>query len=70
MKIKMMNILLALCVTAMMASCVDDLSTTGGEFVENDDTYSPAKLRNIMNEHEMKSVRFFTEGADEATGMA
>lgn len=70
MKTMVNNLILALGVTFSMSACVDDLSTTGDDFVENDNTYAPAKLRNIMDEHEIKSVRFFTEGANKATGMA
>lgn len=50
-------------------SCVDDKSTTGDDFVENDNTFAPAKLRNIMDEHEQKVIKYFTSGANAATGM-
>ena len=62
--------LLSLALTAALSGCVNDISTTGDDFVENDNTYAPARIRNIMDEHEMKSVRFFTDGANKATGMA
>ena len=67
---KMINAIMSFAVVASMAGCVEDLSTTGDEFMENDNTYAPAKVRNIMDEHEIKSVRFFTEGANQETGMA
>ena len=45
---KMINAIMSFAVVASMAGCVEDLSTTGDEFMENDNTYAPAKIRNIM----------------------
>ena len=52
------------------AGCVEDESTTGDAFVDNDNTYSPAVMRNLMDEHEQKVISYFTAGANSATGMA
>lgn len=53
-----------------LGSCIDDESTTGDSYVENDNTYAPATMRRVMDEHEQKVVKFFTKGANSATGMA
>ncbi len=61
---------LAVALGLMTTACVDDTSTTGDDFTENDNTFAPAKLRNIMDEHEQKVIKYFTTGANSSTGMA
>lgn len=53
-----------------LCGCVDDPSTTGDGYVENSNTFAPAVMRNIMDEHEQKVVNFFVNGANTQTGMA
>ena len=44
---------------AALLGCVEDESTTGDSYVENDNTYAPEVMRNLMNEHEQKVMDYF-----------
>lgn len=55
---------------AALLGCVEDESTTGDSYVENDNTYAPEVMRNLMNEHEQKVMDYFVSGSNPGTGMA
>lgn len=69
---KMIHIIgCALLSTLMLISCVPDLSTTGERFEQqNENTYDPAYIKNVMDEQEQKIMNLFYTGAETNSGMA
>lgn len=66
----LLNIATALLSVYLLGSCVDDESATGDSYVSNDNTYAPATVRAVMNEHQQKVIDYFHRGANPSTGMA
>lgn len=68
MKILVMAILAVLCI-----SCTEKTQkqpeTGSGEVVSNDNTYSPSKVRFLLDSQQKKMIDFFMSGADETSGM-
>jgi len=62
--------------TALLAlllcnACVPDLSTAGEHFEQqNENSYDPAYIKNVMDEQEQKVVNLFFQGAEPNSGMA
>ncbi len=55
----------------LCVACVPDLSTTGEHFEQqNENTYDPAYLKNVMDEQQQKIMNLFYTGAEPNSGMA
>ena len=70
MKLKITAIL---AIAILLTSCTDtpgfNQGVESGEAVANDNTYSPAKVRFILDSQQKKMIDFFMSGADQTSGM-
>ena len=68
---KMIHLIGCALLSVMLTACVPDLSTTGEHFEQqNENTYDPAYLKNVMDEQEQKVMNLFYAGAEPNSGMA